>query len=411
MTNGPTRVLVVHMSLYNGGAERSLINFLSALPADSFAVDLLLFRTEGAFLPQLPAHVRLLETPEPLRTLYYNENSVLPQAKGARGLLLRAFRLGAGAASAVLARGKANLRRQKRWRLFFRHVIPRLPGVYDTAVAYFHGEVSYYVMDKVTAKRKLAWVHNDYDRVGQSPAIDGLYFQRFDKVVSVSALCVDALRRRFPELQDKFIELPNLTQARTVRALSRELDPPEYAPELPAVLSVGRLNPQKACELSVEAAAMLKARGVAFTWYWLGDGDLRDEIARLIAEKQVGDRFVLLGPRPNPYPYMRCCDVFVQNSRYEGKSMVLDEAKILARPIVVTAYPTVADQIEKDVEGLVVPFSAEAVAEGVARMLADAALRERFSRTLSSREYDNMDSIARYKALLTGADDISTRLW
>lgn len=398
------RVLIVHMSLYNGGAERSLINFLTALPPDVFDVDLLLFRTEGLFLHELPPHVRLLKTPEPLLSLYYNKSSLVPRAGGVRGLWYRFFRAAASVVSGVGAGKNDNLRRQRRWKWFFHRLIPNLPGEYDAAMAYFHGEVSYYVMDKVRAKRKVAWVHNDYDKTGQSPDIDRPYFARFAEIATISPLCANALQRAFPELAAKFTVVPNLTSASVVRAMSREFEPPEFDKSAPILLSVGRLNPQKACDLSVEAASLLKARGVAFRWYLLGDGGMRGTLERMIEEKGLTGQVVLLGARANPYPYMRACDVLVQNSRYEGKSVVLDEAKILGKPIVVTAYPTVADQIEADAEGLVVPLTAQGVAEGIERMLRDAKLRARLCQTLQSRSYDNTGEIARYVALLTGGN-------
>ncbi len=395
------KLLIVHMSLYNGGAERSLVNFLTALPEAAYDVDLLLFRTEGLFLPKLPAHVRLLPTPEPLRSLYYNANSVLPRAGGVRGACYKAIRaLGTGLAG-LSSRGNDNLRRQKRWRMVYRRVLPRVPGEYDVALAYFHGEVSYFVMDKVTAKRKVAFVHNDYAKTGQSPAIDAPYFDKFARVASISALCVDALKKAFPAMPEKFCVVPNLTSSAVVRAMAEEFEPPEFDEGVLRVLSVGRLNPQKACEWSVEAARILRDRGVAFCWYLIGEGGMRAQLEEMIERYHLADRVKLLGVRENPYPYMRACDVFVQNSRYEGKSMVLDEAKILCKPIVATAYPTVADQITDGVEGMVVPMSPEGVADGISRML-DANLRERYAHALAARDYDNTAGIGDYLALLSG---------
>ena len=60
------------------------------------------------------------------------------------------------------------------------------------------------------------------------------------------------------------------------------------------------------------------------------------------------DCFEFIGARENPYAYMKNADVLVQTSRFEGKSVVLDEGKILCCPIVTTNYPTVYDQINKD---------------------------------------------------------------
>ena len=44
-------------SLYNGGAERSLVNLLNELPEEKYSIDLLLFKQEGIFLNQVPNNV------------------------------------------------------------------------------------------------------------------------------------------------------------------------------------------------------------------------------------------------------------------------------------------------------------------------------------------------------------------
>ena len=60
----------------------------------------------------------------------------------------------------------------------------------------------------------------------------------------------------------------------------------------------------------------------------------------------VEEYITFLGLRANPYPYIRSCDLLVQPSRWEGKSVVLDEAKILAKPILATNYSTIKDQLK-----------------------------------------------------------------
>lgn len=64
------KLLFVMQSLYNGGAEKSLVNLLNELPENKYEVDLLLFRQEGMFLSQVPKWVRILKTPDTLRLLY-----------------------------------------------------------------------------------------------------------------------------------------------------------------------------------------------------------------------------------------------------------------------------------------------------------------------------------------------------
>ena len=64
------KILVVMSTLYNGGAERSLVNFLNELPQDKYEIDLLLFKREGMFMKQLPSYVMVLDTPKELKQLY-----------------------------------------------------------------------------------------------------------------------------------------------------------------------------------------------------------------------------------------------------------------------------------------------------------------------------------------------------
>ena len=85
---------------------------------------------------------------------------------------------------------------------------------------------------------------------------------------------------------------------------------------------------------------------------------------------------MLEGLTPNPYPYMKRADLLVQPSRVEGKSIVLDEAKILGKAIVVTNYPSVYDQIEDGVTGIITGMEPEQIADGIQRVLEDAGLRK-----------------------------------
>ena len=55
----------------------------------------------------------------------------------------------------------------------------------------------------------------------------------------------------------------------------------------------------------------------------------------------------------------------MQSSRYEGKSVVLDEAKILEKPIIVTNYNSVEDQVLDGINGLICNMDAEGIAERI----------------------------------------------
>lgn len=152
--------------------------------------------------------------------------------------------------------------------------------------------------------------------------------------------------------------------------------------------------------MAITAAAQLKRQGVRFKWYVIGNGTLEKSLRKQIKKENVEDCFILLGVRENPYPYIKNCDFVVQSSRYEGKSVVLDEAKILCKPIVATAYPTVKDQVEDGKEGLVVEMSPNGIAQGVKQMIENEVLRKNIEQYLSHHEYGNQNEVQKYMDLI-----------
>lgn len=389
------KLLFVMPGLYGGGAEKSLVNLLNLLDYSKYEVDLLLFRVEGLFLQQVPKEVHILETPATLKYSYVPlDKEALHSISGLWAGVVRL--LGTGICRLL---NKEN-EKQVRWAKFYSKSIRKLPGEYDVALAYLHDESTYYVIDKVDAKRKIVWVHNDFDKLLGDASFFYKYFKKSDAVVSISDRCVEILQERFPDIGGKFIMLPNLTSSALIRRMADEYIPKEYDTAIPRLLSVGRLSGQKGYDFAIDAAAILKKKGVRFTWYVLGIGELEQELRQRISECNVTDCFRLLGIRENPYPYIQHCNVVVQPSRFEGKSVVLDETKILCKPIVVTDYATVRDQIEDGEEGMIVPMNAEGIADGIQRMLDIEELRNGYIERLRAHEYGNQDEVQKYMDLI-----------
>ena len=390
-------VLIVMSSLSNGGAERSLVNFLNEADCtNKYRVDLLLFKRDGQcgfFLPQLPDQVRLLE-PDPSLKYLYSPFSWRHPVYGAARL--------AGTGIARLVSRRKGRQKSIRWKWFYSPLIKKLPGSYDVAAAYISGEMMYYTAEKVSAGKKLVWVHNDYRGAGFDRDMDGIYFRQFDRILSISDTCVDILNQVFPEEQEKMSCVPNLTSAAVIRARSGEFIPPEYHKDQWNLLSIGRLNRQKGFDFAIQAASRMKTMGYRFQWFIIGTGELREMLERQIAGAGVQEQVILLGARENPYPYIRGCDLLVQPSRYEGKSVVLDEAKILGKPVLAANYSTVRDQIQDGREGLIVEMNPIAIADGIVQLMENGALRESIRQYLSAHDYGNAHEIREYEQLLDG---------
>lgn len=388
------KILFIMTSMYNGGAEKSLVNLLNELNPDEFDVDLLLLKKKGILLPQVPGWVNILEPSRGIQLMYTPES-----VKGHIGA--KSLRLFANLVVKTFIR-KDCYARAYRWKYLYSRIIEAVDKEYDVAAAYITGELLYFVSEKTKARRKVLWVHNDYLAEGQPKEFDMPYMEKMDAIVTISEKCADILRTVFPMFKDKIYEIHNITSSAVIRRQSEEFFPAEYPKGKFTIVSIGRLAEQKGFDWAIQAARILKDRKIDFSWFILGTGALEKKLTGMINDLDVADVIQLIGARENPYPYIKNADILVQSSRYEGKSIVLDETKILGTPIIVTDYDTVRDQIKGEKEGIIVPMTPEGIANGIQEMMENREKYSQIQEYLLSNEYGNQDEVSKYIDVLTG---------
>ena len=384
------KVLIVMTSLSNGGAERSLVNLFTEFPQNKYEIDLLLFKRSGMFLNQVPKNVNILDTPKDLKSLYGNMRDA-----GKKIL----FKLISNVISKIFTN---NLRERRgfRWKYFYSKYINKVQKHYDVALAYISGEVLYFVDEKVDADKKIVWVHNDYRSAMHPKEYDYMHLKNMDAIVTISDSCADILKEEFPEFTNKIFMIENITSSLVLSKRAQEFFPKEFDRNKINIVSIGRLHEQKGFDIAIDAANIIKKDSIDFKWFIIGIGSLKNKLQKQIIENKLENNVFLIGARDNPYPYIKNCSLLVQSSRYEGKSVVLDEAKILKTPIVVTAYPTVYDQIIDKKEGLIVPITPEGIAQGIEEIINNTTLRNDLIEYLSNHEYGNQKEIKKYCELI-----------
>lgn len=384
-------ILIVIHSLGCGGAEKSLISLLKFLPQDKWNVDLLIGDQHGVFLKEVPDYVNVI------KDNYAFENYSAPISRRRKKLLSLNNMICQAKwqiLSPLLKKGK-NVG-ELRWKMWGRY-LPKLKGEYDLAVSYMNGYPNYYVIDKVNAGKKVLWVHNEFEKMGYDYDFEKPFYEKADKIVTISQACVDSILRVYPEFKDKTIVLENISSQTAINAMACETIEDEYFNYSGLkLLSVGRLNNQKGFDIAVKAAKILKDKGIEFLWYILGEGELRENLTKLIEENGLENSFKLTGIKANPYPYIKACDIFVQSSRFEGKSIVLDEAKILCKPCVVTNYVTVHNSIENGVNGRIVEIDENSLAEGIHTLASDEIEKAKYVKSLSDNPAGNESEIEKY---------------
>ena len=178
--------------------------------------------------------------------------------------------------------------------------------------------------------------------------------------------------------------LENITNRREILALASE--PADFGDDFDGIrlLTVGRICPQKGYDLADPAVARLIREGYPIRWYIDGRGE-EGYVRRLeaqIREKGISDEVRFLGVRQNPYSLMRAADLYVQPSRHEGKPIAVEEAKVLCKPIFVTAYTSAAEQMEGGRLGLIGDISEEGIYQGLKKMLDERDFRESLQKNL-----------------------------
>ena len=128
----------------------------------------------------------------------------------------------------------------------------------------------------------------------------------------------------------------------------------------------------------------------------VGEGAERTLLQKMIDDSGLSQYFQLIGSRENPYAYMAQCDMIVQPSRIEGKSIVLDEAKMLCKPIVVTNYATVRDSITHGENGWVVEMTEQGICDGILQLHKNPQLRELMVENLQNAPKGNEQELEQY---------------
>ncbi len=380
-------ILFVCASMKVGGAEKSLVNLLNMIDYEKYSVSLLLLQKQGALMEQIPASVTIIDLPDRARALYDDVDYSLTNA------LMKVIKYISTGLERIKYR-EYDVLRAHRWTDFYKEKCESLGRKYDTVVAFHSGESTYYSFDKIDADRYVTYFHTDIKNIKIAKEIERLYLNKADLIVTISPKCVESICEVFPEFATKTKCLENPSSARLIKKMAGDTAPEEYRVKSTFIIvSVGRLIDIKGYDMVVDACKILKQKGIDFQWYIVGEGNERKKLEFQIKENAVDDCIHLIGLRLNPYPYMKFANLLVQSSRYEGKSMVLDEAKILGKQILVTNYNSAKDQIADGKDGYICEMSAEGIAEGVIKAMKHPV-------AIQSEEYE--ESVDHYMQILIG---------
>lgn len=393
------QLLFVIDSLDVAGAEKSLVTLLGLLDFSKYDVDLLLFAHGNILEDLVPGQVNTLE---PLTYTTFSNLSL--KAAFIQSLTRLKFKMLLSRLKFSLTIRKQNYSNPQKARIYWEnasHVIEENQKVYDVAISYAQGVPTFYVGEKVKAKKKLAWVNVSYRLEEKDRLFQMTYYDQFDQIVAVSDSAKAVLTETFPSYADKITILYDINNPQFIANMAELGEGYHDHFTGTRILTIGRLAHQKGYDVALKACKHLKDEGFHFRWYVLGKGPLQAEIEQTITEMALEKHFILLGVKANPYPYIKQADLYVQTSRFEGFGLAIAEARMLNVPVVTSKFDAVYNQMVEGKNGLVVNRDAASVAAGIKKLVSDQTLRSDIIAYLKTEKKGNVEEIKKFYQLMS----------
>jgi glycosyltransferase involved in cell wall biosynthesis len=360
------KILFIMTSMGVGGTVKSLVELLKVLPLDVYEVHLGLFIVKGDFLDKLPQGIHIHEIPK-------SHNS-----KEMFLTLMKTFHW-IDAITFIFRWIYSRLFRDyyQIYRYTYRNV-PYSAFNYDLAVAYkgMSSECVYYLCEKVHAKSKCLWVHEDvtipWNR-NHYKMVERLY-KCLDKIFIVSEEGKEHFDLVYPQMKNKTDVFHNIIPIDNVMIMAEEGHSFDDNFMGKRILTVGRIHHSKGILIAIKTLKLLMERKLKVKWYFIGGniGNSYYEQCRVLSIKEgVADYFVFLDVQMNPYKYMRDCDVYVQPSLFETYCTTVMEALCFGNPIVTTCFCGAHEQLRDRANGYITELSPESLAEGIEKALND----------------------------------------
>ena len=375
-----------------GGVQKSLYNLLWSIDG-TYEVTLLLFRAIGAYINCLPANVKVVEANSMFRYLGMSQGECSGVEALKRGAL------------AALCRGFG---RSKVMKLLLASQ-QTIPGEYDCAIAFLHngneknfyGGVQDFVLHRVNARKKVAFLHCDYGNCGANHPANNQLIGQFHEIAACSDGCKKAFVSVLPDWKAKCTTVNNCHRFEEIRTLALQ-NPVEYDQSCCNVVMVSRLAHEKGVERALEAMAFVKNRGIAMALHIVGHGPMESFLRERAMELKVSDSVHFYGEQSNPYRYMKNADLFLMTSYHEAAPLVIEEAASLDVPVLTVETTSSEDMVTQRGIGWVCANKQEALNEMLVQVLADPEMLRTAKMRLSGAVMDNARALEQFTKMIEG---------
>lgn len=285
-----------------GGAEKILSTIVSNLDPEKYDIDILEMEHFDKGYESVPKHVGILKSLQDYR-----------QARWLRAFLWR-------------------------MRIYFPRLTRRLLVKDDYDV-----EVSFTIMNppllfsKRKEVKKISWIHGSIEEFLKDSSKRESHKRQLDTadiIVGISRKTSHSIKEVYPDYASKLQTVYNGYDFKTILEKSQEKVDIEIEPQ--SICTIGRIEENKGSDRVVEVIRLLHQKGKNYHLYFIGTGDMEEELKKRVKEYELEDYVHFLGYQKNPYQYLSQTKVLLSMSKQEGFPGVYVEALSLGLPFVST---------------------------------------------------------------------------
>ena len=285
-----------------GGAEKILSTIVSNLDPEKYDIDILEMEHFDKGYESVPKHVRILKSLQDYR-----------QARWLRAFLWR-------------------------MRIYFPRLTRRLLVKDDYDV-----EVSFTIMNppllfsKRKEVKKISWIHGSIEEFLKDSSKRESHRRQLDAadtIVGISKKTSNSINEVYPDYASKLQTVYNGYDFKTILEKSQEKIDIEILPQ--SICTIGRIEENKGSDRVVEVIRLLHKEGKNYHLYFIGAGDMEEELKKRVKEYELEAYVHFLGYQKNPYQYLSQMKVLLSMSKQEGFPGVYVESLSLGIPFVST---------------------------------------------------------------------------
>lgn len=357
------KIIFVIKSLNTGGIERALVNQIDSLDKSQYQITLFVFAKEGTLLNDLSDDINIIHGSTILNCLSMSKDE---SKKFVYSFFLRNF-------LAVVAKMIGS---RKLYAWTFRNI--RIDEEYDCAISYqndldnhslYYG-CNLFVLNNISATKKIAWLHSDFEFINRTSRIDVDLLKQFDVIVNVSETMKKNFDQQFivQEGKSKVVYNPIPIEKIKDRANSQQF----YVDNaIFSIATVCRMDRMKSVLQLIKVAQKLKYRGKKFVWLFLGTGPELKNCIKYVKKNKLNDCVKLLGEISNPFPIIKNVNLVVSGSVRETFGLSIAEALVLNTPVIALWYDAIEEVLQNNKNGIVVNNFDE-MSEEICKLLDDA---------------------------------------